>query len=667
LIDTGHGRFALRVAWASLVVLFAAYLMVAVGGLGGRAVEKAFSTWVYIALVLGAAAMLAVRALVGEGRRAPWLALAASPALWAGGEVIWTLAYEDAPELAPYPSWADLLWLGAYVAAGLGLHLLMRTRLRAAFRTSVWLDAAMGATAVAALIAALAFDPVLAETDGAMLAAATDLAYPFADLGLLALVVAMLALTGWRPGLGWAAFAIAVALQAGSDVLYARDIALGTDMQGVLLAPLWPAATLLLAYAAWRPLSAPAPQQLARPRVFVYPAVFASVALGLLLYDHFAGVNDLAAALAAGTIALAVARMALSFLDNQRMLRRARADALTDTLTGLANRRALMESLAVELRAEARPRLVLAIFDLDGFKRYNDAYGHASGDALLQRLAVKLAAAVGERGRAFRLGGDEFCLLLDSDSSEPALRAAADALTERGDGFTVTSSHGAVALPEEAADTASALQLADRRMYARKESRPSSAGLQSRTVLLKVLSEREPELHEHSRDVMGLARGVARRLGLSADERDIVARAAELHDIGKMAIPDAILNKPGPLDAHEWSFMRRHTIIGEDILNVAPALQPVAALVRASHERWDGQGYPDGTEGEEIPLGARIVSVCDAFSAMTQDRPYHPGMSVGEALAEIDRCAGHNFDPQVVDAFAAEIGVEAIAVGSVSA
>ena len=182
-------------------------------------------------------------------------------------------------------------------------------------------------------------------------------------------------------------------------------------------------------------------------------------------------------------------------------------------------------------------------------------------------------------------------------------------------------------------------------MYAAKEARPSSAGLQTRTVLLKVLSEREPDLLEHSTDVMALARGVARRLGLPIEERDVVARAAELHDIGKMAIPDAILNKPGPLDDREWRFMRRHTIIGEDILNVAPALQPVAALVRASHERWDGKGYPDGTAGDEIPQGARIVAVCDAFSAMVQDRPYQAGLSVGEAVDEIERCAGTNFDP----------------------
>jgi HD-GYP domain-containing protein (c-di-GMP phosphodiesterase class II) len=182
-----------------------------------------------------------------------------------------------------------------------------------------------------------------------------------------------------------------------------------------------------------------------------------------------------------------------------------------------------------------------------------------------------------------------------------------------------------------------------------------SALRQSRDVLLEVLAQREPDLHEHTEGVTALARRVARRLALAPDEQEDVARAADLHDIGKMAIPDAILNKPGPLDDEEWAFMRRHTVIGEEILAVAPALQHVALLVRASHERWDGGGYPDGLAAEEIPLGARIVAVCDAYSAMVQERPYKSGLRPEDALAEIRRSAGTHFDPQVVDAFAAEM------------
>ena len=181
--------------------------------------------------------------------------------------------------------------------------------------------------------------------------------------------------------------------------------------------------------------------------------------------------------------------------------------------------------------------------------------------------------------------------------------AATEALSEHGDGFSVGPSVGTVQLPGEAATPSAALHLADRRMYADKGRSRSSATRQTRDVLISALREREPDLHEHVTDVAHLAVRVATELGMPAEQRDEVASAAELHDMGKVAIPDAILNKPGPLNEDEWRFMRRHTLIGERILLSAPALRPVAKLVRSSHERWDGTGYPDGLEAEQIPAG----------------------------------------------------------------
>jgi diguanylate cyclase (GGDEF)-like protein len=350
-----------------------------------------------------------------------------------------------------------------------------------------------------------------------------------------------------------------------------------------------------------------------------------------------------------------VVRTALLFYENQRMISRIHDEARTDPLTGLRNRRSLMDDLAAELALATpeEPRAIV-LFDLDGFKEYNDAFGHPAGDGLLVRLGMRLADVVQGHGRAYRLGGDEFCVLLRPGAGgvEPLTLACVSALSEHGEGFDVTTSHGAVLAPGEVGTATEALQLADRRMYARKGGRRLSALNQSRDVLLRTLSETRPDLHAHLRGTAELATAVGRELGMRPEALDEVARAAELHDVGKMAIPDAILEKTGPLDDAEWSFMRRHTIIGERILLAAPALRSAARLVRASHERWDGLGYPDGLAGEDIPLGARVVGACDAYHAMTTDRPHRPRQSASEALAELYRCAGTQFDPEVVDAFA---------------
>jgi HD-GYP domain-containing protein (c-di-GMP phosphodiesterase class II) len=264
-------------------------------------------------------------------------------------------------------------------------------------------------------------------------------------------------------------------------------------------------------------------------------------------------------------------------------------------------------------------------------------------------------------GNGYRLGGDEFCVLVvtGASSAKTIIGLAASALSEQGQGFTVRSSHGSVILPHEARDATGALRVADQRMYAQKEVRRSSATRQTRDILLQVLHEREPGVGDHLKGMARLAAGVGARLELGVEELDELSRAAELHDVGKMAIPDEVLLKPGPLTEEEWAFIRQHTIIGERILGIAPALLPVATLVRSSHEHFDGSGYPDGLAGEAIPLGARIIAVCDAFHAMTHARPYRPTISVADALAELQARAGTQFDPRVVTAFSEELATQA--------
>jgi len=280
-----------------------------------------------------------------------------------------------------------------------------------------------------------------------------------------------------------------------------------------------------------------------------------------------------------------------------------------------------------------------------------------AGDALLVRLSARLEDAL-PAGRVYRLGGDEFCVLapMDPPALMEAASAAVGALSESGEGFSISAAHGVVLIPDDAATPDAAMLVADRRMYARKALGRRSAGTQSADVLVRALAERSPEAESRIRDLADLVDRVAGRLGLAETERGAARGAALLHDVGKIAVPDSILGKQGDLDSGERDFIRHHTVVGERILRAAPSLEPIASLVRSSHERWDGRGYPDGFAGEQIPLGARILFACDAFEAMTSAHREHGGpLTVEVALAELAECAGSQFDPAVVAALRAEV------------
>jgi diguanylate cyclase (GGDEF)-like protein/PAS domain S-box-containing protein len=330
--------------------------------------------------------------------------------------------------------------------------------------------------------------------------------------------------------------------------------------------------------------------------------------------------------------------------------------ALQDELTGLSNRRKLMADLEGLFAKPAETRAQLLLFDLDGFKAYNDTFGHPAGDALLKLLAQRLELAIQGRGRAYRMGGDEFCVLAPVGTEGPAdlAHVAVAALAEHGDGFTVTASYGSVLLPTEASSSTEALGQADQRMYARKStSRDAAAQSQITRTLVTVIDERSARLRGHLDAVAKLCEAVGSELDMSSGELASLRQAASLHDIGKIAVPDAILNKPGLLSPDEWELIRRHTLIGERIVGAAPALAHVAKLIRSSHERHDGSGYPDQLAADDIPLGARIIAVCDAYDAMTSERPYDDKLTPEAAVREIRRCAGTQFDPRVVEAFCA--------------
>jgi two-component system cell cycle response regulator len=615
-----------------------------------------FSRFAHDLVLVGAGAMCLWAGIASPYRRErrAWLVIGAGLTAWAFGEIYYTAVLWTAEEI-PIPSPADGGYLLFPPLMLVGVLMLLRSRTRHVPGT-LWADGITAALAVSAAGAALVFETVRDSASGQAMEIAVSLAYPIADLLLLGLIVGALAGTGWQLDRTWVLLAGGIATFWLADSLYLVRTANGTYESGNWFEIGWWLGLVMIAAAAWQPVRRTRALVLdERLRRIVVPIAFGIGGLGLLVYGCIAGLNPVAVGLAAASLVAVMCRTMLTFRDNVAMLRASRVEASTDALTGLGNRRALARALEEEMpRADERDPLVLVLFDLDGFKLYNDTFGHPAGDALLVRLGAGLADFVEGRGTAYRMGGDEFCALLrpGSRSATPLVVGAAAALSEHGDGFAIGCSYGAIHLPAEAAEVAEALRIADQRMYAQKNAGRTSATRQSKDVLLRALAERNPDLRHELAASANLAEATARELGLSADECERIRHAAELRDVGKMAMPDAILTKPGPLSDDEWVFIRRHPLIGERIIAAAPALTRVAGLVRSSHERWDGAGYPDALDGEQIPIGARVIAVADAFAAMTGVRPYAVRRSVEAALAELQACAGTRFDPAVVAAFA---------------
>lgn len=581
-----------------------------------------------------------------------WVPMAAGMVCYSLGFIVYAQVVERHHPIA-YPSVSDGLWLAIYPCLFLTVRSLAGER-GAGRNSGLWLDGVVAALAVTALGTALFFEPVLRTATGGSTTVATNLAYPFSDVALLAFVTAALWVTGARPIRTWLLFSAGLLIFAVSDSIYVTLATTGHYRPGGLLDAGWPAGLLLLAAAAWQPEQAATVRTTGGLRRLVLAVPASALALGLLAAgaDRVGGITI---SLSVATLLAAMVRTAQATLLEHR-LHASRLEAFTDELTGLGNRRRFLQELETTLlQATPHQPHALVLFDLDGFKHFNDNFGHLAGDALLQTLAERLAEAVAGAGHAYRLGGDEFCVLVSGDprTLDEMLPRLEEALTIEREGLRIGCSRGVALLPQEASHVRSALALADRRMYERKDLQRRSTRLQMRDLLLAALEEQQPRLVNHSTDVSTLCRRVGERLGLSALELDQLAPAAELHDVGKLAIPQTILEKPGPLTPAEWEVMRRHTLIGERILLRVPALARVAAIVRSSHERYDGGGYPDGLCGDAIPLEARIIAVCDAFAAMLADRPYRPALSREQAEQELGRNAGTQFDPAVVDAFLA--------------
>jgi diguanylate cyclase (GGDEF)-like protein/putative nucleotidyltransferase with HDIG domain len=361
--------------------------------------------------------------------------------------------------------------------------------------------------------------------------------------------------------------------------------------------------------------------------------------------------------------------------------------ALTDPLTGLGNHRHFHDRLARELQdaADNDEPLTLCFVDIDDFKRINDSFGHPTGDRVLSQVATRLR----QDGEAFRLGGDEFAIVFAGRDERDAVEAAG-AIVSRMASMeiehvgSITISAGIATFPFHAAELDELIRLTDSALYWAKEhgknrvhvSRADvielaelkrlaggsdrAARFRAASSLARAVDARDVYTGSHSSRVAELAAKIAERLGLPGEEIELTRLAGSLHDLGKLAIPEEILRKPGPLTDAERLVLERHPQIGYRMLE-SLGVDPVANWVLHHHERWDGSGYPEGLPGDRIPLGARIIFVADAYDAMTSDRVYQSRLSDEEALEELERCAGSQFDPSVVEAFAVELGLTAVA------
>jgi diguanylate cyclase (GGDEF)-like protein len=650
VVQRAWASAALAIAFASFAVYAAVILLTE----PGTAANEFFTLWFYQGLTAAAAVIASLRAVLVRKERLAWTLISLALVSWSFGE-IYTITVE--PE--NYPSLADAAWIAFYPLLYAGLVLLLKPRARG-ITGMLWLDGATASVAAAALGAAVILELVLESTEGSLSAVATNLAYPVGDMLLLSAVFGVFSLAGWRLERRWAVLGGGVLLTAVADAIYVFRV--DVYVAGEAVDVLWPASALLIATAGW--MHARDERDLAvegRPLLAV-PILSAVLATGILVYDHFHRINALALALATLAVLLVVARLIATFRENSRLYELTKHESITDALTGLSNRRKLILDLESRLADEHLPPTLLMLFDLNGFKGYNDTFGHPAGDALLSRLGAKLASVPGDHGDAYRLGGDEFCLIAQvaDGEAERVIDRACTALSEQGEGFDVSTSFGAIMLPEEARTASEALHLADERLYAQKHLRYAGSDRTMKT-LIDALLEREPGMQVHLEGVSSLAVETGRMLGLRRDELEELSRSAELHDLGKLAVPEEILNKPGPLDEGEWEFIHQHTIVGERILRASIALRNVAGIVRSTHERWDGTGYPDGLAGEDIPLASRIIGVCDAYSAMISPRPYRPSMTPEQALAELERGSGTQFDPNVVRVLTAHVrdGLEA--------
>ncbi|MCK5654342.1 MAG: diguanylate cyclase, partial [Dehalococcoidia bacterium] len=365
-------------------------------------------------------------------------------------------------------------------------------------------------------------------------------------------------------------------------------------------------------------------------------------------------------------------------IENAILLERTRELSITDELTGLYNRRHFYETLESEVQRTLRygRSFSLAMLDLDGFKEYNDRFGHASGDGVLQSFAQTLKASLRKSDISFRYGGDEFTVILPATDTNRAKqiidRTRAKWLQTIESQYPAVEtplgfSAGIAQFPEDAETGDGLVFLADSALYFAKREGGyravlvsdlstippdvlTTATLDQVYALAATVDARDPFTYGHSGRVADITQRIGKDIGLAERELADLYAASLLHDVGKVGVPDAILTKPDALTKEEWEIIKKHSAEGARIVGYARELVALVPMIRHHHEFYDGTGHPNGLKGEEIPLGARIISVADAYDTMTTTRTYREVVSQQEALEELRRYAGTQFDPELVEA-----------------
>jgi two-component system, cell cycle response regulator len=607
----------------------------------------------------------------------------------------------------PFPFWTDAGYLGAYPFMLLGVIGLASPRTPLAARARLALDSMIPVAALTAFSWYFVLGPAIFTSHKAFSSTLTVESYAFGDLILI--FGAFLLLANWRDSVRRPAIAVlapALTIIACTDTVSVYQILHGAHADAGLLQIARSLGYILLAFGGCTLVDRIPRSSESAPALLALGVESPSIAMRqvwrlLLPYALIPTVVALMGYMTHTTTSRSVETgvyivgallleliLIHQFLAYRELIayanrsRRLESLAGADPITGLLNHRSLVAALDHELaRSQRYGRACSLLFlDLDHFKALNDTFGHQAGDAALHEFSAIVRGALRGTDSLGRWGGEEFVVLLPETGRAEALVVAERIRSGVAShtfwaigGAHITCSLGFATYPDDAPDRDVLLEVADRAMYAAKrlgrnqvrgvsdpavlaaqESRVSgpredAALIGTVETLAALVEARDQYTGQHVDTVAQLSTRLALALGLDASQAQLVGIAGRLHDVGKVAIPDAVLLKPTDLTDEEWALIRTHPGIGAAILTRIPALHGLAPVIRAHHERWDGKGYPDRLSGSVIPLGARILAVADAFSAMTTDRPYHPARDKGNAIAEMRRCSGSQFDPEVVD------------------